>query len=156
MAMVHRIGAGTPSQVAFQNRLEKLSSTIGTGSVPVTVSARPEKTLSMPRVTRKDGIFTRVTRTPFTAPIMAPMASTSTGTKRVGTPRSSSRAATMPDQLATEPTDRSISAQTITKVMPTAMMVTSAVMRRIASAVPSVAKLGAKTMKKIVTRPKIR
>ena len=44
----------------------------------------------------------------------------------------------------------------MTKVMPTAMIVTRAVMRRIASAVLKVAKFGANTMKNSVTAAKIK
>ena len=109
----------------------------------------------MPSVTRNDGIPSFVTRRPLTTPIAAPMPRTRIGASQPGAPRSSSSATIIPDQLATEPTERSISAQMITNVMPTAMIVTRAVMRRIASAVLKVAKFGAKTMKNSVTAAKI-
>ena len=56
-------------------------------------------------------------------------------------------AATMLVKLATEPTERSISPQMMTKVMPIAITDTIAVMRSTALAVASEAKWGAKTMK---------
>ena len=53
----------------------------------------------------------------------------------------------MPAKLATEPTDKSISPETMTKVIPMAMTETIAVMRRTALAVASEAKCGANAMK---------
>ena len=53
----------------------------------------------------------------------------------------------MPAKLARDPTERSISPQTMTKVMPIAITETIAVMRNTALAVESEAKWGAKAMK---------
>ena len=53
----------------------------------------------------------------------------------------------MQEKLATDPTERSISPQMITKVMPIAITETIAVMRNTALAVESVAKCGANRMK---------
>ena len=59
----------------------------------------------------------------------------------------------MAAKLTCDPTERSISPQTMTKVMPTAMMVTTAVIRPTAPAVRHVAKFGAKITKKpMITR----
>ena len=53
----------------------------------------------------------------------------------------------MPAKLASDPTESSISPETMTKVMPIAITETIAVMRSIALAVESDAKWGAKRMK---------
>tara|TARA_B110000263_G_C14882754_1_gene318103 strand:+ start:176 stop:424 length:249 start_codon:yes stop_codon:yes gene_type:complete len=60
----------------------------------------------------------------------------------------------MAAKLTCDPTDKSISAQTITKVMPTAIIVTTAVILPTALAVPKVAKLGAKRIKNPITQKK--
>ena len=117
--------------------------TIGTGRVPVIVSATPERIDSIPSVTRKDGIRSQVTSNPEKAPTTPPKASV----KRIAgiqpNPAWSISAPIMPDRLAIDPTERSISAEMITNVMPTAMIETIAVILRMASAVVTEAKLGA-------------
>ena len=61
----------------------------------------------------------------------------------------------MAAKLTCEPTERSISPQTITKVMPTAMIVTTAVIRPTAPAVRQLAKFGAKITKKAMISRKM-
>ena len=59
----------------------------------------------------------------------APIASVTIAPSQEGRPASSSKARIMPEKLATDPTERSISPEMMTKVMPIAMTETIAVMR---------------------------
>ena len=107
----------------------KVSLRIGCGADAVTHCATPAATPSMARVTRNDGMRRNATRVPLMAPTTTP---TARPARTPGTnPKSAIVMAAVTDESpAMEPTERSISAQAITNVMPTATTVMIAVCRR--------------------------
>ena len=102
---------------------------IGTGAELVIHWAVPTAIPSMPRVTRNDGIPSRLTSDPLIAPTTSP--TTSPARIPGSTPQLEMViAVTTLDRPATDPTLRSISAAEIANVIPTAMTVIVAVCRR--------------------------
>ena len=86
----------------------------------------------MARVTKKDGIRTKATRDPLIAPTTTP--TSKPATMPAAKPKwAIAMAVVIEASPAMDPTDRSISAQPMTKVIPTAMIVTIAVWRRMLS-----------------------
>ena len=144
---VKKIGIGTPAILPVQNHLSNCKSMIGTGRVFVTVKAKPLSILRNPRETRKDGILRRVVRKPIIIPINAPNRSTRSTDREVPSPALIKMAQIIPEKLACAPTERSISAVIITKVIPTAMMEKIDVILRIAATVRIDAKWGANKKK---------
>ena len=101
-----------------------------TGRVPVTIIAMPRAMLSEPSVIRNEGMRSLVVKMPLTKPMEAPVSRPARAPTIQVCPMSlMASAATTPDRAMLEPTDRSNSPETITKVMPTAMIETSAVCR---------------------------
>ena len=99
-----------------------------TGLVLVTISARPRAPLNVPNVTRKDGISSRVVKTPLISPISAPVPSpASAPTTQLLATKAMASDALMPESASVEATDRSICLDMMTNVMPTAMIETSVV-----------------------------
>ena len=101
-----------------------------TGLVLVTINASPRAALNVPSVTRNDGMLSRVVRTPLISPTSGAGADARDRADDpvVGDMRHRERRA-MPDSASVDPTDRSICRAMMTKVMPIAMIETSAVCR---------------------------
>ena len=95
-----------------------------TGLVSVTIMARPRAALSVPSVTRNDGIASCVVSRPLTRPTSAPVPSPASAptTQELSRMRHGERRAHMPDSASVEATERSICRPMMTNVMPTAMI----------------------------------
>src|SRR5438128_1939118 len=105
---------------------------IGMGAVALIHMAIPCATLSMPNVTRKEGMPKRVTRKPFIEPTISPTSRPATMPARI--PYCwIAMAVTTEARPASAPIDRSISAAAITKVTATAITEMIAVWRIILS-----------------------
>src|SRR5690606_25703190 len=88
---------------------------------------RPRATDSMASVAMNDGSFPYDTRMPLTRPQAMPVAMASSTARTTGTPAEVAlQASTVADRAATEPTDRSMPAETMTKVTPKARIATTA------------------------------
>ena len=92
------------------------------GRPPVTSSAAPRATLIMPKVEIKGGSRPRVIRTPLSRPQRNPLPRPALTASGSGTPACNRLAITTPERARTEPTERSIPAVMMTKVIPAAMM----------------------------------
>ena len=104
---------------------------MGWGAESVTHWARPNAIPIIARVTRNDGIFTKATRLPLMRPMSIP----------ARMPQwEIAMAVTTETSPATEPTERSISASAMTKVIPTAITPTMALCRRMFMRFPLVRK----------------
>src|SRR5271165_1217746 len=98
----------------------------------LSTSANPRATPSMPSVTMKGGIAPLVMRKPLSAPVNAPIARQPAMPTHQGRSRLEvSMAPTTPDSARIEPTERSIPAEQMTKVMPIASTPNTEVDRRI-------------------------
>ena len=91
--------------------------------------ARPRPITIMPSVMMKGGSRPSVMPAPLTAPSATPMASPASMTSGIGMPASSSIAETTAATATIEPTERSMPAVRMTKVMPTETMPNSATWR---------------------------
>ncbi len=101
-----------------------------TGLVLVTMRASPRAALSVPSVTRNEGIANRVVRRPLTRPTRAPVPIPAAApTSQLFATCAMARPAAIPDSARFEPTERSICRAMITKVIPIAMIDTRAVCR---------------------------
>ena len=101
-----------------------------TGFVSVTIIARPRAALSVPSVTRNEGMASRVVSVPLMRPTSAPVprpANAPTNQKLARCAMAS--AAAMPESARVDATERSICPAMITKVMPIAAIDTSVVCR---------------------------
>lgn len=134
-----------PSTNAVSSPMATITST-GTGSQPPSVSPRcetesgkgigepceitrdrPRATDSMASVAMNDGSLPYETRKPLTRPQAMPVAMARTTASTTGTPcEVALHASTVADSAATEPTDRSMPAETITKVTPKARIAVTA------------------------------
>ena len=102
------------------------------GLVLVTINASPRAALNVPSVTRNDGIDNRVVRRPLTSPTSAPVPMPATApTTQLSATCDIASAADMPDSASVDPTERSICLAMMTKVIPVAIIETSAVCRPI-------------------------
>ena len=113
-------GTGTPSRRPVDSqRRASLKPEIGRPSV--NSSDAPRATLIIPSVAMNGGSFPRVMSSPLRSPhseLVSRPASTANGT---GQSACSRLAITTPDSATSEPTERSIPAERITNVMPTAI-----------------------------------
>jgi len=88
-------------------------------SPPLSRSVRPLAMASIARVAMKEGMRTRVTRSPFTAPHASPMATPARVANGVGHLHHwSAMPPTTPESASTDPTERSMPPVSITKVSP--------------------------------------
>ena len=117
-----------PNRLPAPNTALYVSSRIGTGAVPVIHMATPVVMPSVPSVTRNDGMPARVTSRPLIEPTINPVSKPAKMPAATPNLEIVSAVATAP-RPATAPTDRSISALEITKVMATAITEIVAVCR---------------------------
>ena len=91
-------------------------------------SAVPRTTSSMPSVTRKEGIFSRVTNSPLTSPMSAaPISASANATSSEVTPALNSVHISTGEKPKSEPTERSNSPEVISSVMASAISPSSTV-----------------------------
>ena len=106
---------------------------IGMGADLVMSWARPDAIPSMASVTRNDGMPRTVTRPPLTMPTTSPTARPASTPKIALPVAETASAAQTLDRPATDPTDRSIWAAEMTKVIATAITEMIAVCRKMLS-----------------------
>ena len=91
--------------------------------------ASPRPMTIIPSVMMKGGMPPKLMPSPFTAPMITPIARPARSTRGIGVPTSSSIAETTAVTATIEPTERSIPAVRITKVMPMETMPNNAIWR---------------------------
>ena len=104
--------------------------------------AAPRATLIIPRVEIKGGSLPNVIKRPFTKPQPSPTANPLIMAIGMGSPVCKTLASTTPEKAKIDPTERSIPAVMITKVIPTAMIALIAVCWAIFSKIEIVKKYG--------------
>src|SRR5712691_4659516 len=127
-------GAGTPSSRPVES-CRKPASNPEIGRPAVKTRAPPRAMLIMPRVAMKAGRRPLVISMPFTRPQVPPTAMPAAMAAPVGQPARNAAASTTPASASSEPTERSMPPERITKVIPTAitalMLVCSATLSRL-------------------------
>ena len=118
---------GIPNRLPVPMKLKASCPRTPCRSAPPRINAVPRTTLSIASVTMIGGSSRQATSAPLTRPTSSPAPSAVASEAGKGQPASSEKTATSPASASTGPTDRSMPPVMITKVMPTAMMPTSAV-----------------------------
>jgi len=115
------IGTGIPKILPFPKK-EKFSGNPKTGLPPVIIRANPRAIPIIPKVIIKGAIFPRVIIKPFINPQNEPVPIPAIMANDTGQPPLIRIADTIPERAKTEPTERSIPAEIITKVCPIAII----------------------------------